>query len=166
MYTWQFSKAQYTADLHGWTRFAAMQNHYNLVYREEEREMIPFCIDQGTALVCWSPLARGFLAGNRTREKGGDTDRSISDTWAHGAYYLDSDFDVLDNVRKIATQHNVTQAQISLAWVLNKSYVCAPIIGATKPNHLEEAVAALEIKLSPEEMTLLEDSYRPHPVAM
>jgi len=166
MYTWQFAKAQHTADWHGWTRFSAMQDHYNLVYREEEREMIPFCVDQGTALVCWSPLARGFLAGNRTREKGGDTDRSHSDTWAHGAYYLDSDFDVVDAAKAIAIQHSVTAAQIALAWVLHQPFVCAPIIGATKLKHLEEAAAALDIKLSPEEITRLEEHYRPHPVAM
>jgi aryl-alcohol dehydrogenase-like predicted oxidoreductase len=166
MSTWQFAKAQFLADQHGWTRFVAMQNHYNLVYREEEREMIPFCVDQGTALICWSPLARGFLAGNRTREKGGETDRSHTDTWAHGAYYLDSDFDVVDAEKKIAKQHNVTPAQIALAWVLNKPFVCAPIIGATKANHLEEAVAALDIKLEPEEINRLEEHYHPHPVAM
>ena len=128
--------------------------------------MIPFCVDQGTAIVCWSPLARGFLAGNRTREKGGETDRSHSDTWAHGAYYLDSDFEVVDAVKEIAKQHGVTPAQIALAWVLHKPFVCAPIVGATKPKHLEEAAGALEVKLSPEEMARLEAHYQPHPVAM
>ena len=166
MSAWQFAKAQYTADLRGWTRFACMQNHYNLVYREEEREMIPFCVDQGTAIICWSPLARGFLTGSRTRDKTPQTSRSGSDTWAHTAYYLDSDFDVVDAVKEIAAQHGVRPAQIALAWVLHKPFVTAPIVGATKLNHLEEAVAALEVKLSPEEITRLEEHYRPHPVAM
>ena len=166
MSTWQFAKAQYTADQRGWTRFTAMQNHYNLVYREEEREMIPFCVDQGTALVCWSPLARGFLAGNRTPEKGGQTERSHLDTWAHGAYYLPSDFEVVAVVKEIAAQHAVTPAQIALAWVLHKPYICAPIVGATKSYQLEEALKALEITLSADELTRLEAHYQPHPVAM
>lgn len=165
MYAWQFAKAQYTADLHGWTRFVAMQNHYNLVYREEEREMIPFCVDQGVAIVPWSPLARGFLAGNRTRDKGGDTQRSRTDTWAHGAYYLESDFDVVDAVKGVAGEHGVTPAQIAMAWLLHKPYVTCPIIGATKLRHLEEMVAALDIKLSEGEICHLETYYRPHPVA-
>jgi 1-deoxyxylulose-5-phosphate synthase len=166
MSAWQFAKAQYTADLHGWTRFAAMQNHYNLVYREEEREMIPFCVDQGTAIMCWSPLARGFLSGSRTRNKGGETDRSHSDTWAHGVYYLDSDFKVLETAQELAAKHGVTSSQIAMAWVLHKPFVSAPIIGATKMKHLEEAVAALDVKLAPDEMARLEEHYQPHAVAM
>jgi aryl-alcohol dehydrogenase-like predicted oxidoreductase len=166
MATWQFAKAQYTADLHGWTRFASMQNHYNLVYREEEREMIPFCVDQGTALVCWSPLARGFLSGNRTRDKGGETGRAHTDTWAHGAYYLDSDFDVVEVVKEMAAKRGVAPAQIALAWILHKPFVTAPIVGATKVKHLEEAGTALAIKLDQDEMARLEEHYRPHPVAM
>lgn len=166
MAAWQFAKAQYTADINNWTRFVSMQNHYNLVYREEEREMIPFCIDQGVGLICWSPLARGFLVGNRTREKGGETDRSETDGWAHGAYYLDSDFDVVDAVKEVAKEHGVTPAQIALAWVLSKPFNDAPILGATKMNHLEEAVAALEIELSEEQIEKLEQHYQTHPVAM
>jgi len=166
MSTWQFAKAQFAADRHGWTRFAAMQNHYNLVYREEEREMIPFCVDQGTALMCWSPLARGFLSGTRTRDKGGETPRSHTDTFAHGAYYLDSDFDVVEAVKTVAAQHGVAPAQVAMAWLLHKPFVAAPIVGATKLSHLEQAVAALDLKLSPDEMARLEEHYRPHPVAM
>jgi aryl-alcohol dehydrogenase (NADP+) len=166
MSAWQFAKAQHVADQHGWTRFVAMQNHYNLVYREEEREMIPLCVDQGVAVVPWSPLARGFLAGNRTPDKGGSTDRAHSDTWAHDAYYLDSDFDVVDAVRTVAGQHGVTLAQVALAWVLHKPFVVAPVIGATKMHHLEEAIAALEIALTDDEVEHLEACYQPHPVAM
>ena len=165
MFTWQFAKAQYTADLNGWTRFVSMQNHYNLVYREEEQEMIPFCIDQSIGLICWSPLARGFLSGNRTRDKKGETVRSKTDDWAHGVYYLDSDFDVVDAVKKVAKEHGVTPAQIALAWVLSKPYVNAPIVGATKMNHLEEAISALEIELSEEQIGKLEAHYQRHPVA-
>ena len=166
MFTWQFAKAQYTADLNGWTRFVSMQNHYNLVYREEEQEMIPFCIDQSIGLICWSPLARGFLSGNRTRDKKGETVRSKTDDWAHGVYYLDSDFDVVDAVKKVAKEHGVTPAQIALAWVLSKPYVNAPIVGATKMDHLEEAVAALEIELSDSQIEKLEAHYQHHSVAM
>jgi aryl-alcohol dehydrogenase-like predicted oxidoreductase len=166
MYTWQFAKAQYTADLNGWTRFVSMQNHYNLVYREEEHEMIPFCVDQGVGIIPWSPLARGLLAGNRTRDKGGDTMRSKSDVWAHDAYYLDSDFDVIDAVKEVAKAHGVTPAQVALAWIFHKPYINAPIIGAAKMNHLEESVAALDIKLSEEEIASLEKHYTTHPIAM
>ena len=165
MYTWQFAKAQYTADLNGWTRFASMQNHYNLVYREEEKEMIPFCIDQGIGLICWSPLARGFLAGNRTQAKGGETARSESDDWAHGAYYLPSDFEVVDAVRQVAKEHGASPAQIALAWVLSKPFVDAPIVGATKMKHLEEAIAALDIELTEDQIAKLEAHYQAHPVA-
>jgi aryl-alcohol dehydrogenase (NADP+) len=142
-----------------------MQNHYNLVYREEEREMIPLCVDQGVAIVPWSPLARGFLAGNRTRDKGGETPRSHTDTWAHGAYYLPSDFEVVDEVKALAEQHDAKPAQIALAWMLHKPYVTCPIIGATKMYHLEELVAALDITLSEAEIARLEAHYQPHPVA-
>jgi aryl-alcohol dehydrogenase (NADP+) len=166
MATWQFAKAQYTADLNNWTRFVSMQNHYNLVYREEEHEMIPFCIDQGTGIICWSPLARGFLAGNRTRDKGGQTDRSKTDDWAHGAYYLESDFDVVDAVIDVAKEHDVSPAQIALAWILSKPYVDSPIIGATKMEHLDEALASLNIELTESQIEKLEAHYQPHPTAM
>jgi aryl-alcohol dehydrogenase (NADP+) len=165
MYAWQFAKAQYAARLNGLTPFVVMQNHYNLVYREEEREMIPLCIDQGVGIVPWSPLARGFLAGNRTRDRGALTERGATDTWAHDAYALDSDFDVVDEVRRIASERGVAPAQIALAWVLGKPYVTAPIVGATKLQHLEEALKATDVELAADEIASLERCYRPHPVA-
>lgn len=165
MYAWQFAKAQYTADLHGWTRFVAMQNHYNLIYREEEREMMPFCIDQGVGVVPWSPLARGFLSGNRQRQSQGDTLRAKTDTYAHKMYYQDNDYDVVERVVSVAEgKPNVSPAQVALAWLLHRPGVSAPIIGASKMSHLEDAVAAVDVKLSEEEMMLLEEPYRPHPV--
>jgi aryl-alcohol dehydrogenase (NADP+) len=165
MPAYKFSQMILIADWKGYSRPIAMQNHYNLVYREEEREMIPFCVDQGVGMVPWSPLARGFLAGNRTREGSAVTDRGATDTWAHDAYCLESDFDVAEAVRQVAQERGVSPAQIALAWVLNKPYVTAPIVGATKPHHLEEALAAMEIKLTPNEIARLEQYYRPHPVA-
>lgn len=164
MYAWQFAKALYLADLHGWTRFVSMQNHYNLVYREEEREMIPLCIDQGIGLIPWSPLARGFLAGTRTRDKSGDTARSQSDGIAHNLYYADSDFDVVDRVKELAEKHGCMPAQIAMAWILHKPYITSPITGASKMLHLEQAVAALDIKLAEDEITYLEAPYQPHAV--
>jgi aryl-alcohol dehydrogenase-like predicted oxidoreductase len=164
MYTWQFAKALHIADTHGWTRFVTMQNHYNLVYREEEREMIPFCQTEGIGIIPWSPLARGFLAGNRSRADDGNTVRGKSDTFSHEMYYLESDFEVVDRVVEIAQKHGCTPAQIALAWMLHKPWITAPIIGATKMPHLEQAVGALEIKLSPEDIAYLEAPYKPHPV--
>ncbi|MFO7679310.1 MAG: aldo/keto reductase [Chloroflexota bacterium] len=164
MFAWQFAKAQYTAALNGWTRFVSMQNHYNLVYREEEREMNPLCLDQGVGLIPWSPLARGFLAGNRKNVGEGPTLRAKSDEYAHSMYYQDGDFDVLNRVTKLAEERGVRPAQIALAWLLHQPGVTAPIIGASKPYQLEEAVAAVEIRLSAEEMLLLEEPYRPHPI--
>ncbi len=164
MYAWEFAKALYIADLHGWTRFVSMQNHYNLVYREEDREMNPLCADQGIAVIPWSPLARGFLAGNRTRDKGGETTRSKSDGFAHSMYYDDNDFDTLDAVIALAKEHNATPAQIALAWMLHKPTITSPIIGASKLPHLEQSVAALDIKLSDEEIERLEAPYQPHPI--
>lgn len=164
MYTWQFAKALHVADIHGWTRFVTMQNHYNLVYREEEREMIPFCRAEGIGIIPWSPLARGFLAGNRNRKDKGATVRSKSDTFSHELYYEESDFDVVDHVVEIAQKLGFTPAQVALAWMLHKPWITAPIIGATKMSHLEQAVGALEIQLSPEDITYLEEPYRPHPV--
>ncbi len=164
MYGWQLAQALYTADLHGWTRFVSMQNHYNLVYREEEREMIPLCIDQGLGVIPWSPLARGFLAGNRTRDKGGETTRSKSDRFAHSMYYQDNDFETLDRVTELAKGRGVSPAQIALAWMLHKPGITSPIIGASKMYQLEEAVAALDIQLSAEDMEYLEAPYRPHPI--
>ncbi len=164
MYAWQFAQALYTSDLHGWSRFVAMQNHYNLIYREEEREMIPLCINQGIGVIPWSPLARGFLAGNRTPDRGGETTRARSDRYAHAMYYQDADFIVADCAAELAKQRGCSPAQIALAWMLHKPGVTSPIIGASKMHHLEEAVAALEIKLSAEEIAILEAPYQPHPV--
>ncbi len=164
MYAWQFSKALYTADLHGWSRFVSMQNHYNLIYREEEREMIPLCIDQGIGVIPWSPMARGFLAGNRTRDKGGESTRSRSDGFAHSMYYRDDDFSVLDRTIELAGKRGVSSAQIALAWMLHKPGITAPIIGCTKIKHLEEAAATIDIALTEEEIASLEAPYRPHPV--
>jgi aryl-alcohol dehydrogenase (NADP+) len=164
MYAWQFAQALYTSKLNGWVRFVSMQNHYNLVYREEEREMIPLCRDQGIAVIPWSPLARGFLAGNRTPDKGGATARSKSDDFAHRMYYQENDFATLERVQKVAADHGKSPAQIALAWMLHKPGVTAPIIGASKMYQLEEAVAALEIRLTDEEMAFLEAPYQPHPV--
>jgi aryl-alcohol dehydrogenase (NADP+) len=161
MWAWQFAKALYLSELHGWARFDSMQGHYNLVYREEEREMIPLCLEEGVGLIPWSPLARGFLAGNRTADKSGDTTRSQSDGFAHGMYYQDSDFAVLDRVIETAFKHDVSPAQIALAWLLHKP-VTSPIIGASKMKHLDEAVAALKITLTAEEMGYLEEAYTPH----
>jgi len=164
MYAWQFAKMLYTADLHGYERFVSMQNHYNLVYREEEREMNPLCRDQGIGLIPWSPLARGFVTGNRRKQDKGDTTRAKSDDFAHQLYYRDSDFTVVQRVTEIASKHGVPNAQIALAWVLHQPGVTAPIIGASKMQHLEDAVKALEIKLSDEELKALAQPYEPHPV--
>jgi aryl-alcohol dehydrogenase (NADP+) len=164
MYAWQFAKAQYVADLHGWTRFVSMQNHYNLVYREEEREMIPFCIDQGVGLIPWSPMARGFFAGNRKRGGGGETTRSNTDPFANQLYFRESDFTVAERVQKIAEEHGFSGPQIALAWMLHKPHISAPIIGASKMEHLDQAIAALDVKLSVDEIKRLEELYQPHPV--
>jgi len=164
MFAWQFSKAQYTAQSHGWTRFVSMQNHYNLVYREEEREMIPLCLDQGVGLIPWSPMARGFFAGNRTRGGGGETTRAKNDPFANGLYFRDEDFTVAERAQEVAKAHGVTGSQIALAWLLNKPHIASPIIGATKMDHLEQAIAALDIKLSDEDIKQLEEPYTPHPV--
>jgi aryl-alcohol dehydrogenase-like predicted oxidoreductase len=161
MYAWQFAKAQHAALTNGWTTFVAMQNHYNLVYREEEREMIPLCLDQGVGIVPWSPLARGLLAG--TRERGGErrTVRAGSDPLAD-AMYGGADFDVVDAVRALAAERGLPPARIALAWLLGKPGVTAPIVGATKAQHLDDAVAAVEVRLSDEEVAALETIYQPH----
>ncbi len=164
MWAWQFAKSLYLADLHGWTRFVSMQNHYNLVYREEEREMLPLCRDQGIGVIPWSPLARGFLTGNRTREKSGDTARARSDQFAHSMYYRQEDWEVVDRLVALAEQKERTPAQVALAWLLHQEGVSAPIVGARTQSHLEQAVAAVEIALTPEEIASLEEPYQPHPV--
>lgn len=164
MWSWQFAQAQYVADAHGWTRFVSMQNHYNLVYREEEREMNPLCLDMGVGLIPWSPLARGFLAGNRRKEDFGETVRAKTDPFAHSMYYQDADFQVVERVVELAARAGHKPAQVALAWILNQPGVTAPIIGATKMYQLQDAGTALEIKLSDEEMKYLEEPYVPHPV--
>lgn len=164
MYAWQFTKSLYLADLHNWTRFISMQNHYNLVYREEEREMIPVCLAEGIGIIPWSPLARGFLAGNRSREDWGETIRAKTDGFGQTLYYRDADFQIVERVEEVAKQRGVSQAQIALAWILHKPGITSPIIGASKMYQLEEALAALEISFTPEEMTILEEQYQPHPV--
>lgn len=166
MAAWQFAKAQYTADLGGFTRFVTMQNHYNLVYREEEREMIPFCEDQGVGLIPWSPQARGFLAGTRSRDKGGESKRSKSDSIAHDMYFSESDFAVLEATQAVAAEKGVSSAQVALAWLMHKPAVSSPIVGATKMKHLEEAIAATEVQLTDEDIARLEDPYVTHPVLM
>jgi aryl-alcohol dehydrogenase-like predicted oxidoreductase len=163
MYAWQFAKAQHAARAAGWTRFTSMQNHYNLVYREEEREMIPLCLDQGVGVIPYSPLARGLLAGSRERGGGRPTVRGGSDPLAE-TMYNDADFDVVDVVRAVADGHGVPPAQIALAWLIGKPAVSAPIVGATSVRHLDDAVAATEVTLSKEEVTQLEAPYRPHPI--
>ena len=164
MMSWQFAKALYLADRHGWTRFVSMQNHYNLIYREEEREMIPLCMEEGIAVIPWSPLARGFLAGNRKRGNRTATPREQSDAYAHGLYYSDADYEVADRVSEVARQRGVAPAQLALAWLLQKPAVTAPIVGATKLEHLDQAIDALTIALTADEIRLLEEPYEPHPV--
>ena len=163
MHSWQFAKALYTADLRGWTRFVSMQPHYNLVYREEEREMIPFCADQKIAVIPWSPLARGLLTGKRTKERN-ETERSKTDAFSKSIYNQDADFNIVQRLGKVAAQKGLPDAQIALAWILSKPAITAPIIGASKPGHLEDAVAALSVKLTDGEIAQLEELYRPHPV--
>jgi 1-deoxyxylulose-5-phosphate synthase len=165
MMSWQFAKALYLADRQGWTRFASMQNHYNLVYREEEREMMPLCREEGIGVLPWSPLARGFLAGNRRR--GADrttTAREKSDGFAHDLYYSDADYDVVDRVVEIAGAKGVAPAQVALAWLLRQPGVTAPIVGASKMEQLDQAVLALEVTLTDDEARRLEEPYVPHTV--
>jgi aryl-alcohol dehydrogenase-like predicted oxidoreductase len=161
MYAWQFAKAQSVAA----TRFVSMQNHYNLVYREEEREMIPQCIDQGVAVLPWSPLARGLLAGNRTREGERLTTRARTDTFGDSLYMPEVDFAVVDGAGEIAAVRGVPPAQVALAWLLHKPGVTAPIVGATKLEHLDDAIAAEQISLDADEIARLEEPYVPHAIA-
>ena len=163
MAAWQFSKALYLAKENGWHRFSTMQNHYNLVYREEEREMIPLCIDQGVALIPWSPLARGFLSGTRQRE-GVTTQRGRVDTFANDMYYTEEDFLVNDAVQAVAKGHGVSPAQIALAWVLQAPGITAPIIGSTKPEQLKDLIGAVELKLTADEVAQVEKPYKPHKI--
>jgi 1-deoxyxylulose-5-phosphate synthase len=164
MYAWQFAKAQRIAERHGWTPFVSMQNHYNLLYREEEREMVPQCLDQGVGVIPWSPLARGFLAGTRTRTGERRTRRSESDPLQDEWYGSAEDFDVVDRLGEVAGERGVPQAEVALAWLLHKPGVTAPIVGATKLGHVDDALAAAELALSPDEIARLEEPYVPHRV--
>jgi aryl-alcohol dehydrogenase-like predicted oxidoreductase len=164
MFAWQFAKMLYTADELGLTRFVSMQNHYNLVYREEEREMIPLCRDQGIGIIPWSPLARGFLAGNRRAGDFGDTVRAKTDDFAQKLYFQPSDFTVVERVSEIARKRGVSNAQVALAWVLQQPGITAPIVGASKMQHLEDAVAALNLKLDEAELKALAEPYQCHPI--
>jgi len=164
MFAWQFAKMLYKADEMGLTRFVSMQNHYNLVYREEEREMIPLCREEGIGVIPWSPLARGFLVGNRRKEDFGETVRSKTDPFAHGLYYQPADFAVVERVSEIARARGVPNAQVALAWILQQPGVTAPIVGASKMQHLEDAVAALSLKLDERELQALAEPYQPHRV--
>lgn len=164
MFAWQFAKMLHASRVHGWAKFVTMQNHYNLVYREEEREMNPLCHDEGIGLLPWSPLARGFLAGNRTAADRGETSRAKTDDFAHKLYFQDADFAVVERVTAVAKARGVPNAQVALAWLLQKPGVTAPIVGASKPHHLDDALAAVGLTLDPAEVKSLEEPYRPHPV--
>ena len=169
MWAWQFAKMQEVAQRHGWTRFVSMQNHYNLAYREEEREMIPLCMDQGVGLLPWSPLARGFLAGNRARDvqadrAAGATSRAQTDDIAQKYYYRDADHAVAAELGKLAQQRGMSNATLAYAWLLHQPGVSAPIVGASKTWHIEQAVQALDVSLSDEELSSLAAPYQPHPV--
>jgi aryl-alcohol dehydrogenase (NADP+) len=164
MFAWQFLKMLQTSDMMGLARFVTMQNHYNLVYREEEREMIPLCLEEGVGLIPWSPLARGFLAGNRNAQDRGETVRAKTDDFAQKLYYSPSDFTVVDRLTEIATKRGVQNAQVALAWILSKPGVSSPIVGASKMTHLDQAIDALKIQLDESEIEALEEPYEPHPV--
>ena len=164
MHAWRFAKAQSVAERNGWARFVSMQPHYNLLYREEEREMIPQCIDQGVAIIPWSPLARGVLAGTRTRSGERRTTRSRSDAFADALYSHPADFDIVERTAEVAEQRSVSPAQVALAWLRERPGVAAPIIGATKEEHLADSIASLELQLTAEEVELLEQPYVPHEV--
>lgn len=167
MFAWQFAKALYTADLHGWTRFVSMQNHYNLIYREEEREMLPLCRSESIGVLPWSPLARGKLAGRRKLGAEGETVRARTDVFAQSFYdrMQENDAAIIDRVEELAQRHGVPMARIGLAWLLHQPEVTAPIVGASKMHHLEDAVAALDVKLSEEDLAYLQEPYQPHPIA-
>ena len=167
MYAWQFLKMLQVQRENGFSQFATMQNHYNLVYREEEREMIPLCLAEGVGCIPWSPLARGFLAGNRKAnedKKQSETLRAKTDEYAHSLYYRDSDFTVVDRLTEIAQARGVKNAQVALAWILSRPAISAPIIGASKAYQLEDALTALSIQLTPDEIIKLEEPYEPHPI--
>ena len=164
MFAWQFAQSLHVSEQNGWTKFVSMQNHYNLIYREEEREMIPLCIDQGVGVIPWSPLARGVLAGNRTRSGERHTTRSSTDPFTDYLYEQPTDFDVVERTQEVAAARGVPTAQVALAWLLSKPGVTAPIVGSTKLGHLQDALAAEQLTLTEEEVTALEAPYVPHPV--
>ena len=164
MMAWQFTKSLWMADKYGLEPFRTMQNHYNLIYREEEREMIPLCQDQGIGIIPWSPLGRGFLSGKYKRNEDPNSVRVKSDRLLKDRYFKSEDFDVVDRVSEVANEKGVSPSQISLAWLFSKNYVTAPILGVTKIEHLEQAVEALEISLSEEDITRLEEVYQPHQI--
>ena len=164
MFAWQFAKAQHAAERHGWTTFVSMQDHYNLLYREEEREMIPLCLDQGVAALPYSPLARGVLAGNRGRQGGRQTARAGSDPLSEQYYDSPADFDLVDRLAEVAAARGAPPAQVALAWLLSRPVVVAPIIGATRLGHIGDALAAASLTLTDEEVRRLDEPYRPHPV--
>jgi 1-deoxyxylulose-5-phosphate synthase len=164
MHAWQFAKMLYTSDRLGTARFVSMQNHYNLVYREEEREMLPLCREEGIGVIPWSPLARGFVMGNRRAQDLGDTVRAKTDEYAQKLYYKPSDFAVVDRITEIARRRGISNAQVALAWVLQQPGITAPIIGASKMAHLDDALGALNVKLDDEELKALAEPYQPHPV--
>jgi aryl-alcohol dehydrogenase-like predicted oxidoreductase len=164
MYAWEFAKFLCIARANGFARFVSMQNHYNLIYREEEREMIPFCREENIGVIPWSPLARGFLAGNRPRSGEGETTRGKSDASARRLYYQESDYQVLDRVTDLAKKRGISNAQVAIAWMLHNPAITSPIVGATKPHHLDEAIKALDVRLSDDEIKYLEEPYQPHAV--
>ncbi|MFQ5979421.1 MAG: aldo/keto reductase [Candidatus Heimdallarchaeota archaeon] len=164
MFAWQFTKSLWMAERHGLEPFRTMQNHYNLAYREEEREMMPLCHDQVIGVIPWSPLGRGFLSGKYKRSATADSVRARSDQYLKGRYFQPEDFDVVERAAEVAAEKGVTPAQIALAWLFSKEYVTAPILGATKMQHLEEAVDAIELKLSADDIKRLEELYKPHPI--
>ena len=164
MFAWQFAKMLYKADEMGLTRFVSMQNHYNIVYREEEREMLPLCREEGIAVIPWSPMARGFVTGARRREDYGDTVRAKTDAFLHDLYYQPCDFDVVDRITEVARKRGAPNSQVALAWLLQQPGVTAPIIGASQMRHLEEAVAAVALKLDDTELKALAEPYQPHRV--
>jgi aryl-alcohol dehydrogenase (NADP+) len=164
MWTWQFAKMLYTSSRLGLTRFVTMQNHYNIIYREEEREMNPFCVSEGVGLLPWSPLARGFVAGNRRPEDRGSTARAQTDDLAHKYYYQPSDFAVVERITEVAQRRGVSNVKVALAWLLHQPGVTAPIIGASKMQHLEDAVEALDLPLDEAELKSLGEPYQPHPI--
>ena len=166
MSAWQFAKMLYVADQLGVARFVSMQNLYNIVYREEEREMMPLCVEEGIGVIPYSPLARGFAAGNRRKEDFGDTRRAQVDEYSKRMFFKDYDFDVVDRVTAVAKRRGVSNAQVALAWLLHQPAIVAPIIGATKREHLEDAIGASELKLDDEELAAVTEGYVPHPVLM